>query len=35
VQLVAAIVGRGAAKPAASQADPVARSEKKTLTVFE
>jgi hypothetical protein len=35
VQLVAGIVGRGGAKTAASQADPVARSEKKSLTVFE
>ena len=36
VQFVAGIVGRGGVKPAASQADPLARSEKKkTLTVFE
>jgi hypothetical protein len=36
VQFIAGIVGRGGAKPAASQADPLARSdEKKTLTVFE
>ena len=35
VQFVAGIVGRGGVKPAASQADPLARSEKKTLRVFE
>ena len=35
VQFVAGFVGRGGAKPAASQADSLARSEKKTLTVFK
>ena len=35
VKFVAGIVGRGGVKPAASQADPLARSEKKTLRVFE
>ena len=35
VQFVAGIVGRGGVKPAASQADSPARSEKKTLTVFK
>jgi hypothetical protein len=35
VQFVAGIVGRGGVKPAAGEADPPARSEKKSLTVFE
>ena len=35
VQFVAGIVGRGGVKPAASQADPLARGEKKTLRVLE
>jgi len=34
VQFVAGIVGRGGVKPAAGEADPLARSE-KTLTVFK
>jgi hypothetical protein len=35
VQFVAGIVGRGGVKPSANRADPVAPSEKKTLTVFK